>query len=234
MNVELTMRNPAHIPHLQHVGSANRNCTWIDLPILLQDSTAGSSQRVHSPQPLLMENTMRKIVVGFALFFALLGLRSPYLWAAPLTAAIEISPGVFLTGDNTTRGQEGTIVLLGVSQKVTNTGGTSAGTGRAVFGDLVMSKNLDRTSPLLMLGAALGFHLATVTIRFYNDQVPLTNYYTIVLNNVIITSIDTVGSPAGTQNTSLETLSLSFTRISLRDELHGIATCWDVASNAKC
>jgi len=180
---------------------------------------------------------MRKLVAGFALFFALLGLHSPYLWAATLTAAFEISPGVFLQGANTRQGQEGTVELLGVSQKVIGAGSTGAGgatTGRAVFGDVVISKNLDRTSPLLMLGAATGLHVPTVTIRFYIDQVQLINYYTIVLTNVTITSIETAGSPSGTRNDARETLSLNYARISLRDELQGIGTCWDVAQNRMC
>lgn len=162
-----------------------------------------------------------------------------HLWAATLTAAFEISPGVFLPGANTRQGQEGTTELLGVSQKITAPGGTTAGgggaaIGHAVFGDLVLFKNLDRTPPLLMLGAATGLHLPTVTIRFYIDQAQLTNYYAIVLTNVIVTSVETTGTPSGTRNEARETVSLSFARISLRDELQGIATCWGVAQSRTC
>ncbi len=133
----------------------------------------------------------------------------------------------------------------GVSMPLTQSGasGVSAKHGRTVHQDITLTKYLDVTSPTLNLKCSGGTNIKSAEISFFRaekDDAEPVKYYTIKLEDVIITNIS-VG--AGGNELPVETVSIHYNKITWvykkqkRDAPGGaegdVSTGWDMEQNKK-
>jgi type VI secretion system secreted protein Hcp len=98
-----------------------------------------------------------------------------------------------------------------MSQSGTTHQGTGSGAGKANFQDLSFTKYIDSASTPLMIALAKGSHIPTVTLlarKAGEGQIP---YITIVLTDVIVTSVSTGGS--GGEDRLTENITLNFGQV---------------------
>ncbi len=99
----------------------------------------------------------------------------------------------------------------GVSNAVDGTGGT---TGRSTPSPLVISKPIDKSSPLLFLSACVGEKVPSITLQLLRaggdggQEV----YYTIVMHDVLVTSMQSGGSSGG-DSVPTESISFNYSKI---------------------
>jgi type VI secretion system secreted protein Hcp len=135
--------------------------------------------------------------------------------SAPASAAyIKIGD---IKGEATDSSHKEWIDILSVSQSIHQPGGSATGAtrrrGAAVFGDVVVVKELDKSSPKLQESIATGEVLPEVFIELANPSSdrPFT-YLKYELKNVFITNYRIQGSAAGDDRPT-ETFSLGYEEI---------------------
>ena len=91
--------------------------------------------------------------------------------------------------------------------------GGGAGAGKVNVQDLSFTKYMDKASPILMQAVCTGKHFtkATLSIRKAGEK-PLV-YYTITMNDVLLTSLSTGGS--GGEDRFTENLSMNFAKFNV-------------------
>ncbi|MEO0912321.1 MAG: type VI secretion system tube protein Hcp [Pseudomonadota bacterium] len=97
---------------------------------------------------------------------------------------------------------------FGVSNSGTTHMGTGSGAGKANFGDISVTKFVDKSSPKLMQHSIKGTHIKNgkLIVRKAGDN-PL-EYIVYSLNDIIVTSVSTGGS--GGEDRLTESISLNF------------------------
>jgi type VI secretion system secreted protein Hcp len=118
--------------------------------------------------------------------------------------------------DKTHKGElDITSFSLGVANSGTTHTGTGSGTtGKASFEDLSVSAASSKASPTLGLYCASGKTIpkATLTVRAsLSANLPPVEYYVVTLENVLVSSVKSSGSPEGSK--LAETYTLSFSKI---------------------
>ncbi|MES2439083.1 MAG: type VI secretion system tube protein Hcp [Verrucomicrobiota bacterium] len=189
-----------------------------------------------TPRPSALSRTLALIPPAVALV-------AQQADAGSLFLKVDVSSGPVITGESTDIKHSGWIEILSMQTGVSNTvtlgsGGITA--GKSTRADLVVTKFLDKASPPLFLGCAVGTRYPTVTLELTNsnsDGASLT-YYKITLNNVIVSSLGT--SAGGDRPT--ESVSLSYERITtdyyMQDGKGNIPTTptatmtWNFATNS--
>lgn len=159
--------------------------------------------------------------------------------ATPTHAAIFLKiEAPLIEGEVTVKGYEKQIEILDFSQEVANSGtvlgGGGGGAGKAVPSVISVTKQLDKTSPTLMLKCNNGAMLGKATFTFtINDGTGEKSYYRIVAENVLVKKI--AHSASGER--PMETLELEFTKIRWTyyptpgSTLSPIESFWDYATN---
>ena len=117
--------------------------------------------------------------------------------------------------------------------------GGGAGRSRPQFNEFSVTKRLDKSSPLLMLGAAEGTHYATVTISCRKvggerEQ----EYLKYVLTDALVSSYHSSGS----SDIPTDSISLNFSRVEFTYHPqnpdgtlgHPVVACWDLRSERSC
>jgi type VI secretion system secreted protein Hcp len=117
-------------------------------------------------------------------------------WGATAQAATDLFltwPGI--VGPSNVQGHLGDIELISYSQNASNTAtvvggtGTGAGAGKAVCGEVTITKRIDSTSPIFLGKVLSGSPTAgPVTVTFAKSAQD-TTFYTVSLRKVIATSI---------------------------------------------
>jgi len=167
----------------------------------------------------------RERQVGLAMLLALVTLLGPAAGqarakdndpAAKVKLRVEVA-GV--SGD----GVGGSIDAFGSDQLLTltesDTGG-GGGAGKATFGPLVLTKDVDSATPKLFLKAAAGVHVSTVKVNWVRKN-PLTGleetYFSVLLEDVVITSFRTrladQRDPQALQGSAVEEVAFSFAQV---------------------
>jgi type VI secretion system secreted protein Hcp len=99
-------------------------------------------------------------------------------------------PGII--GPSTVQGHVGDIELNSYSQNASNTATQSSGgggSGKAICGEVTITKNIDSTSPVFLGMVLSGRHTAgPVTVTFAKSKQD-TTFYTVSLRDVVPTSI---------------------------------------------
>jgi type VI secretion system secreted protein Hcp len=91
-------------------------------------------------------------------------------------------------------------------------GTTGLAAGKAQFGDLQVTKKIDKTSPLLFKGVATGNHFANAKLTLYRGAESPTAYMVYELTNVVITSVQHGGSA---DDVPTEHLSLAYEQLEI-------------------
>jgi type VI secretion system Hcp family effector len=159
-----------------------------------------------------------KVAIG-AIGFVLLTLAGLPASAAAysMVAVIETQAQGPLTCGNTARGQEGTQVLLGISDEMslaaTETGADPG--GPLQVRPLVVIKELDRCSPPLFRALVNRERISLVEIRLYDRQG--VHFFTIRLEDAVVTRISRAVRSHGLH----EEVAFAFRGIQLVDERSG-------------
>jgi type VI secretion system secreted protein Hcp len=104
-----------------------------------------------------------------------------------------------ITGPVTTKGREGGISLLEFSQEITSPRDPQSGlpTGQRLHKPLIITKEIDKTSPILYNVLCTNENLTEVTIKFWQPQLKAVSgsgteaqHYTIKLTNANLSSMD--------------------------------------------
>lgn len=130
------------------------------------------------------------------------------------------------------------IRVLTVANSVEVSGGTvggGSGTGKPIFSNLSIVKKFGESSAPLFLLVATGRFIPTATVSFYRVKqgVPV-KYYTILLDEVSVSSQRWVGNSNGVDGADAENIELTYSRIRLRDEESGVTACYDVRLVKQC
>lgn len=125
----------------------------------------------------------------------------------------------------------------GMSQSGTTHTGGGGGAGKASFQDISFTKYLDSSSNAIMNALAKGSHLDTVTLTVRKAGEGQKKYISIVLNEVMVTSVSTGGS--GGEDRLTENVTLNFAKFTFaytpqdsKGTIAGDKTfSWDIAEN---
>jgi type VI secretion system secreted protein Hcp len=172
-----------------------------------------------------------KRILSITAILALL-LIPVFAHAAMTTLAVNgVRQGV-IKGDNTTKGQEDTIVVLALGADMnvpfSASGGGGGATGKLVPGPITITKNVDRATPQLFQAMATGEILKDVYIRFYRTGTDgaTSTYFTIKLRNALIVEIKTEGN-AQVSGGVKESVSFIWQTMELTDVGTGATTVID-------
>jgi type VI secretion system secreted protein Hcp len=153
--------------------------------------------------------------IGIALLA--LGVLPAAAAAYSMVAVIETQTQGPLTCGNTARGQEGTQVLLGITDEIAvpaDAGGGDPGGGLLVR-PLVVIKELDRCSPPLFRALVSRERISLVEIRLFDRQG--VHFFTIRLEDAAVTRISRTVRAHGLH----EEVAFSFRTMQLVDERTG-------------
>ena len=143
---------------------------------------------------------------------ALLALVSSSVPAAADSYFLKLDGIAGESADNKHKGEIDIMSFAwGVSNSGSLAGGGGGGAGKASFQDLSLTTKLSKASPKLYLACASGEHIrkATLTVRREGKQAQ--EYYTITLEDVLVSSVQTGGAAVNSSIT--ESLSLNFSKI---------------------
>jgi type VI secretion system secreted protein Hcp len=122
-----------------------------------------------------------------------------------------------IDGESTDATHRGEIIIesfsWGMSNAGTFAGGGGGGAGKVSMQDIHFTRRLDKASPMLMLACATGQHIPTakLTCRKSGSDGSQVEYYTITLNDVLVSGVSTGGTSGDPLPT--ESISLNFTKI---------------------
>jgi len=169
-------------------------------------------------------NRNRRTGLAIAMLLALLSLVGPgarQAQAKDNTAPAKIVLRVEIAGVSGD-GVGGTIDAFGSDQLLTvpECSSCGGGAGKAVFGPLVITKDIDSASPQLLLKAAQGFHISTVKVNWIRNN-PLTGleetYFSVLLTDVVIGSFRTrladQRDPQSLRGSAIEDVGFTFEKI---------------------
>lgn len=98
-----------------------------------------------------------------------------------------------IKGESTDAKHKDQIDILSFTQSFINTFdggfGGGAGTGKVQCGAVMMMKNIDKSSPLLLKGVATGQHFNDGVISFQSDRKDGAEYYSITMREVFVTEL---------------------------------------------
>ena len=151
-----------------------------------------------------------------------------------------------IDGESTEQGHEKCLELLqysfGLSQPQVMTGGAGARTaGRADFESFRIRKMMDKASPNLAGHCASGKHIPKITLDVHMASEQKTKFASVVMENVIVSSVHTVGEQAGTTPRPEEEVGFAFGKITWEytpvDNLGKpggpVKAGWDIEKNVK-
>lgn len=136
----------------------------------------------------------------------------------PTRAAVDMYLKILsIPGESTSIDHKDEIEISSYSFGMNNTSvvsGGGSGVGKAVFQDLSLTKQLDKSSPLLMLSCAQGKHIpeAILTLSKPSDAKPFV-FMRITLTDVIVSSISSSGGAGG--EAPAESLSFNYGKIKI-------------------
>jgi len=105
---------------------------------------------------------------------------------------------------------------FGVEQTGYFSGGGGGGAGKASFQDLVITKEEDKSSPILMLKCATGEHIASALLTVRKAGGTQQEYYKVKLSDLLISSFKNAGTNetgGGIRESLIETVSINYSKI---------------------
>jgi type VI secretion system secreted protein Hcp len=137
---------------------------------------------------------------------------------SPASAAAFIKfDGVDGESQDTTH--QGAIDVLswswGATNSGTHAGGGGGGAGKVSMSDLTVTKELDKSSPRLMLACARGEHIREAVLILRSQAEEPVEYLKITLSDLLVTSYSVAGTGSSGGDRPMESLSLNFSRIEI-------------------
>jgi type VI secretion system secreted protein Hcp len=126
-----------------------------------------------------------------------------------------------IDGEVTSPGHEDEIQVLSWSWSMSNSstlgGGGSA--GAVAFEDIVITKELDKATPLLMQKCAAGQPISNVELYVTPASAPMENFYIISIPDALVTSVKTGGASGDIVLT--EEITLNFAEVEVTYDMPG-------------
>jgi type VI secretion system secreted protein Hcp len=127
---------------------------------------------------------------------------------------------------------------FGASQTGTSHSGSGSGAGKVSMQDLVISKKVDKSSPLLFWFCCNGQHIDTgvLTVRKAGGKAPL-EYMKVSLANIIVTGYQQTGADGQEELTEQVTLNFRKVKLEYAPQVEAgsggakVAKGWDVGAN---
>jgi len=164
---------------------------------------------------------------------------------------LDVTEKAFYKGESNVSGYKDKIEILSYSWNVSNPiqsspSNTGRTTGRPNFGELVITKKLDLTSPLFAFSCSCAENIGTVKLFLVRqdesaseaggDKPRNLNYMTYVLKNALVSSV----SVGGSGEIPIETVTLNYSAINWEYHAQKTETAneanlpkgWDLALNA--
>jgi type VI secretion system secreted protein Hcp len=130
-----------------------------------------------------------------------------------VTAANGASFDVFLKIDGIQGDSRDEIEVVSFKIGVLNTGtfdsGGGGGAGKVKFSDLTVFKSIDKASPQLFLAAAQGNHIRRASLLVRPSGPNPFGFYSIILENVLITSVNDNAVTTDQNGNLIESISLN-------------------------
>ncbi|MGC4085920.1 MAG: type VI secretion system tube protein Hcp [Vicinamibacterales bacterium] len=109
------------------------------------------------------------------------------------------------------------VEVTNLSWAITNHGsmhtGQGGGTGKATFGDIQVTKMVDKASPVLQQACATGEHYKEATITARKQGKVQIEFLTYKLTDVIVTGVSTQAGGDGQNSYYTENVSLQFAKV---------------------
>ncbi len=158
---------------------------------------------------------------------------------------LKFEGGPAVKGESRDKAHPKEIDVLAWSWGISNSGtthtGGGGGAGKCNVQDLSVTKYLDAASPTLQLASCNGSHFTKATLVVRKAGGTPLEYVTIVMEEVLITSVSTGGS--GGEDRLTENVSLNFAKVSFKYKGQGADGkpdsgldgdySWDIAANDK-
>jgi type VI secretion system secreted protein Hcp len=114
--------------------------------------------------------------------------------ATPTSAVADVFLDLTgIQGDSTDAKHKNQIDILTYTQSfknaVSGSSGGGGGAGKVTCGDVTVTKNIDKSSPLLIQAVTTGKHIEKAVLTFRQVGGQQLNYYVVTLQDVLITSI---------------------------------------------
>lgn len=150
-----------------------------------------------------------------------------------------------IKGESNDTKHPGTIEIESFSWGATNSGahatGGGGGAGKVSFQDLHFSTGVNKSSPLLMLACASGQHIKKAVLFVRKQGGDQQEYYTITLEDVLVSSYQSGGSSGGGASVPTDQFSLNFTQIKYEYKPQkpdgsldsAVSAGWNVKKNVK-
>lgn len=120
-----------------------------------------------------------------------------------------------IKGESEDEKHAGTIEIDSFSWGCSNSGasgvGGGGGAGKVSFQDMHFTTSTNASGPLLMLACASGQHIKKATLFVRKQGGDQQEYYTIKLEDVVVTSYQSGGSSSGGDSVPTDQFSLGFT-----------------------
>jgi type VI secretion system secreted protein Hcp len=117
--------------------------------------------------------------------------------------------------------------------------GSGGGSGRVSCGDITVLKNIDRSSPDLIMQVTTGRHIRDGVITFTAGGERPLDYYTVRMRDIVIDAVeqmDPPGEPGLTEKVSLKVRQFQFTFVPQDNKGQTgtpVSFGWDCASNSR-
>lgn len=126
----------------------------------------------------------------------------------------------------------------GASNSGSMASGGGGGTGKVSFSDFHFTKTVDKSSPKLMQAAATGEHLKTVDLTVRKAGGTQMEYYTVHLEDILVSSYSTSGSSG---EVPMESISFNFQKIEFQyiptnadgTAAEAVKASWNLATNTR-
>lgn len=163
-------------------------------------------------------------------------LAAAFVLAVPDGSDVDASspPGAVVVGTMNVDGISGTIELRGIDFAVLGAGTGAGGGGAqspAAFDDLVVVKDVDATSPMLLKLVVTAQLSRTVTIDLYGPDGAVVTRITVASTTLRQLAIAHDGE---TDQRLLETVAWDLSQSQVRIEVRGTSYCWDNYRDRTC
>ena len=180
--------------------------------------SAIAAARVSAQGVLILINNITNNQRHLEFMKHILSLVPTLLVALVVTGPLQAASTYFIKidgvdGESTNAEHVGEIEIQSFSWGMTNAGTSGGGgAGKANFQDIHLARRIDKASPLLMLACATGQPIpsAVLVCRKAGPDGKSEKFYTIMLSDVLVTSVSTGGSSG---ELPTETFSLNFARV---------------------
>jgi type VI secretion system secreted protein Hcp len=109
-----------------------------------------------------------------------------------------------IAGESTDSKHKGEIEVLSFSWGVSNAGSISAGSGKVSLQDFHVSKNFDKSSPLLLQNCATGQHIKTGLLTCRQAGGGQLEFLKITLSDILVTGFNPGANPTDTGFSALQ------------------------------